>query len=98
MEAILLGLDTVVIAGTGAGKTMPFVMPLLLDKKKKAIVISPLKILQADQVRDFLSDTLIFLTPFQAERFQKLKVSAVAVNGDTWDPKLQKVCSKSLIN
>ncbi|KAF8816985.1 P-loop containing nucleoside triphosphate hydrolase protein [Phlegmacium glaucopus] len=73
-EAILLGLDTVVIAGTGAGKTMPFVMPLLLDEKKKAIVISPLKILQADQ----------------AERFQKLKVSAVAVNSDTWDAKLQK--------
>ncbi|KAF8812628.1 P-loop containing nucleoside triphosphate hydrolase protein [Phlegmacium glaucopus] len=73
-EAILLGLDTVVIAGTGAGKAMPFIMPLLLDKKKKAIVISPLKILQADQ----------------AERFQKLKVSAVAVNSDTWDAKLQK--------
>ena len=53
-EAILLGLDTVVIAGTGAGKTMPFVMPLLLHEKKKAIVISPLKILQADQVCNFL--------------------------------------------
>jgi len=30
-EAILLGLDSVVMAGTGAGKTMPFMMPLLLD-------------------------------------------------------------------
>ena len=28
-EAIFLGLDPVVIAGTGAGKTMPFMMPLL---------------------------------------------------------------------
>jgi bloom syndrome protein len=50
-EAILLGLDSVVIAGTGAGKTMPFMMPLLLDKKKKVIIVSPLKVLQADQVR-----------------------------------------------
>ena len=74
MEAILLGLDTVVIAGTGAGKTMPFVMPLLLDEKKKAIVISPLKILQADQVCDFLSDTLIFSYPvFRLRDFRNLR-------------------------
>jgi ATP-dependent helicase YprA (DUF1998 family) len=50
-EAILLRLDSVVIAGTGADKTMPFMMPLLLDRKKKVLIISPLKILQADQVR-----------------------------------------------
>ena len=30
-EAILLELDSVVIAGTGAGKTMPFMMSLLLQ-------------------------------------------------------------------
>jgi len=41
MEIILLGLDSVVIAGTGAGKTMPFMMPLLLNKSKKVIIISP---------------------------------------------------------
>jgi ATP-dependent helicase YprA (DUF1998 family) len=50
-EAILLGLNSVVIAGTGAGKTMPFMMPLLLDAHKKVIIISPLKVLQVDQVR-----------------------------------------------
>ncbi|THU76120.1 hypothetical protein K435DRAFT_787365 [Dendrothele bispora CBS 962.96] len=27
-EALLLGLDVSVIAGTGSGKTMPFIMPL----------------------------------------------------------------------
>jgi superfamily II DNA helicase RecQ len=53
-EAILLGLDSVVIAGTGAGKTMPFMMPLLLDKKKRVIIISPLKVLQEDQVHNSL--------------------------------------------
>jgi bloom syndrome protein len=50
-EAILLGLDSIVIAGTGSGKTMPFMMPLTLDPKKKIIIISPLKVLQEDQVR-----------------------------------------------
>jgi bloom syndrome protein len=50
-EAILLGLDSVVIMGTGAGKTMPFMMSLLLNDKKKVIIISLLKILQADQVQ-----------------------------------------------
>src|ERR1700678_1627762 len=47
---IALSLHSLVIAGTGAGKTMPFMMPLMLDPKKKALIISPLKILQADQV------------------------------------------------
>jgi ATP-dependent helicase YprA (DUF1998 family) len=50
-EAILLGLDCVAIAGTGSGKTMPFAMPLLVDKTKKkmVIVISPLNDLEEDQ-------------------------------------------------
>jgi len=44
-EVLHLGLDCVVIAGTGAGKTMPFVMPLFLDPKK-----NPLNALEEDQV------------------------------------------------
>jgi bloom syndrome protein len=44
-EAILLGLDSVVIAGTSSGKTIPFMLPLLLDDKKKIVIISPLKVL-----------------------------------------------------
>ncbi|PBK84505.1 P-loop containing nucleoside triphosphate hydrolase protein, partial [Armillaria gallica] len=50
-EAMLVGLDTVLIAGTGAGKTIPFMLPLLMDKQKKVLVVSPLKVLQNDQVR-----------------------------------------------
>ena len=49
-EALLLGLDSMVIAGTGAGKTLPFVMPLLYNKASRIIIISPLKALQRDQV------------------------------------------------
>jgi ATP-dependent helicase YprA (DUF1998 family) len=50
-EAFLLGLNCLVIAGTGAGKTTPFLLPLLVEKNKKIIIISPLKALQRDQVR-----------------------------------------------
>ncbi|KAI0710336.1 P-loop containing nucleoside triphosphate hydrolase protein [Cerioporus squamosus] len=73
-EALLLGLDTAVIAGTGAGKTMPFVMPLLIDKtkKKKVIIISPLNELELDQAR----------------RFKKMGLTAAAVNGDVYNMKL----------
>jgi superfamily II DNA/RNA helicase len=33
-EALILGLDCCVIAGTGAGKTMPFAMPLYVETEK----------------------------------------------------------------
>ena len=49
-EALLLGLDCSVIAGTGAGKTMPFVMPLFVESDKIMIIISPLNALEEDQV------------------------------------------------
>ncbi|KAH6866275.1 P-loop containing nucleoside triphosphate hydrolase protein [Coprinopsis sp. MPI-PUGE-AT-0042] len=71
-EAMIVGLDSFVIAGTGSGKTMPFMMPLLTDKRKKAIIISPLKLLQEDHAR----------------RCKELGISAVAVNGDTWSSTL----------
>ncbi|KAH9857945.1 P-loop containing nucleoside triphosphate hydrolase protein [Lenzites betulinus] len=73
-EAFLLGLDCIVIAGTGSGKTIPYLLPLLLPQNahKTLPVISPLKSLQRDQ----------------AKRFRKLGVSARAVNGDTWTKEL----------
>ena len=49
-EALILSLDSVVIAPTGAGKTLPFVMPALLYPEKIIIIISPLIALQQDQV------------------------------------------------
>ena len=51
-EALILGLDATVIAGTGSGKTLPWAMPLLLDENREraCLVISPLKALQADHV------------------------------------------------
>jgi ATP-dependent helicase YprA (DUF1998 family) len=56
-EALLLGLDSLVIAPTGSGKTMPFIMPLLMDQtcRKIVIIISPLNALEYDQVRSLTS-------------------------------------------
>ena len=52
-ECMLLGLDATSIAGTGWGKTLPFVLPLLLpqSKNKIIVVVSPLNALEVDQVR-----------------------------------------------
>ncbi|KAJ6582551.1 P-loop containing nucleoside triphosphate hydrolase protein [Mycena vulgaris] len=73
-EALVLGLDAVVTAGTGAGKTIPFMMPLLLHREKFVLVISPLKILQEDQ----------------GKRFKKMGLKAAAVNGDTYSGELKE--------
>ncbi|KAF7334751.1 P-loop containing nucleoside triphosphate hydrolase protein [Mycena sanguinolenta] len=73
-EALHLGLDCSLIAGTGAGKTMPFVMPLFEESDKVIIIISPLNALEADQ----------------AARFRKMGLSAVAVNGDTYSSEVHK--------
>ncbi|KAJ7346301.1 P-loop containing nucleoside triphosphate hydrolase protein [Mycena albidolilacea] len=73
-EDLILGLDAVVIAETGAGKTIPFMLPVLLHRNKFVLIISPLKILQEDQVN----------------RFKKIGLKATAVNGDTYSRELQK--------
>ena len=52
-EALALGLDATVIAGTGSGKTLPWALPLLLEENcdRICLVISPLNELEADHVR-----------------------------------------------
>ncbi|KAJ3546985.1 hypothetical protein NMY22_g1839 [Coprinellus aureogranulatus] len=80
-EAICLDLDCVVIAGTGEGKTIPFQLPALRDKKYKVLVLSPLKVLQEDQVR----------------RFRAMGIRSAAVNGDTWSPKLKRQLERGAI-
>jgi len=74
-EAFNLGIDCTVIAGTGSGKTLPFVMPALLHGRGKVtLVLSPLNSLEEDQVR----------------RFREMGLEAAAVNGETWDSQLHQ--------
>ena len=51
-KALILGLDCIVIAGTGAGKTIPFVLPLFLPDSwdKMVIIILPLNALETKHV------------------------------------------------
>lgn len=95
-EALHLGLDCSLIAGTGAGKTMPFVMPLFEDSDKMIIIISPLNALEVDQVRDLYLDAsglTMTVICHQASRFRKMGLSAVAVNGDTYSNEIHKGAS-----
>ncbi|KAF9242905.1 P-loop containing nucleoside triphosphate hydrolase protein [Melanogaster broomeanus] len=73
-EALVLGLDCSVIAGTGAGKTMPFIMPLFAEPSKHVLIISPLNALEEDQAR----------------QFNEMGLCAVAVNGETYSDALHK--------
>ena len=59
-ECMLLSLDATSIAGTGWGKTLPFVLPLFApqSKNKIVVIILPLNVLEVDQV----SIKLIFLS------------------------------------
>jgi len=52
-EALILGLDATLIAGTGSGKTLPWALPFLLEQNcdRICLVISPLNELEADHVR-----------------------------------------------
>jgi ATP-dependent helicase YprA (DUF1998 family) len=52
-EGSMLGLDSTLIAPTGAGKTVVPIAPLLASphKYKMVLILSPLKELQRDQVR-----------------------------------------------
>ncbi|TDL30202.1 P-loop containing nucleoside triphosphate hydrolase protein [Rickenella mellea] len=74
-EALCLGLDSLVLAGTGEGKSFPWLFPLLNDPsgEKKILVISPLNALEDDLAR----------------RFKALGFSSVAINGETWNRELQ---------
>jgi ATP-dependent helicase YprA (DUF1998 family) len=52
-EAMHLNVDTVLIAGTGSGKTTPFLLPLMYgeeEEKPMMLLISPLIALEEDQV------------------------------------------------
>ncbi|KAI0683410.1 P-loop containing nucleoside triphosphate hydrolase protein, partial [Cytidiella melzeri] len=75
-EAFHLGLDVSILAGTGFGKTLPFVMPLLADEtgETKVIIVSPLNALERDQ----------------AKRFCSMGLAATAVNGEDYTNELHQ--------
>jgi hypothetical protein len=83
-EAIVLGLECVVAAGTGAEKTIPLALPLRLFAHgswvKMILFISPLHARQSDQVGAL-----------------KLGISAITVNGVSYSQELHRVRRKFLL-
>lgn len=55
-EALHLGVDVEAINRTGSGKTLPMVLQHFIpgNEKKVTVIISPLNVLEEDQVRKFL--------------------------------------------
>jgi ATP-dependent helicase YprA (DUF1998 family) len=80
-EALHLGLDCSMIAGTGAGKTMPFVMPLFVDSDKMIIIISPLNALEEDQASGFRHATTCIYASF-VSGFAVSKDGALCCRGE----------------
>jgi len=84
LESLLLvmaNLDSLVNTGTGSGKTICMVLPVLLDPTSIALVISPLKRLQINQVCPFsfsVKTSLII-----SLRLQNLHSSALMHNAST---------------
>ncbi|TDL17181.1 P-loop containing nucleoside triphosphate hydrolase protein [Rickenella mellea] len=72
-EALCLGLDTLLLAATGEGKSLPFIAPLLHDNNALILIISPLNALEEDL----------------AKRFTGMGFPSIAVNGETWNAKLR---------
>lgn len=60
-EAFLLGMDVILVSGTGTGKTLAFLQPLLADASEmsKIIIISPLNLLEYDMVCGIYSPACI---------------------------------------
>ena len=61
-EAFDLGLHCTILAGTGAGKTLPFIMPAFVNPRNVYIIISPLNALEEDQMKFIISRALRGLT------------------------------------
>jgi hypothetical protein len=79
------GRDSVIIAGTGHGKTLCIVIPLLLYPGATSITVSPLKRLQMMQVC-IISDTpscRYFIYSCQVKDFLSLGIPSLAINEDT---------------
>ncbi len=86
-EAMLVGLDTVLIMGTGAGKMILFMLPLLMDQQKKVLVVLPLKVLQDDQVHlhgfsSFCSSYFsIFFKPGTLIKWRSMPLLSIVIHG-----------------
>jgi len=78
--------DSIVIAGTGAGKTVCILLPLLLSPDRISIMISPLKRLQINQVsKNVLSG--FYSIDFDSDRFSSSRNLEFTLSRSTKTPR-----------
>lgn len=63
-EALILGLDVTAIAGTGSGKTLPWVMPLLLEENRDKTVLAGVDLVPQFRVRTLREGVDPIVCPF----------------------------------
>jgi len=94
--ALKSGQDLICTAGCGTGKTLAMVLPMmLLDDKKLALTIVPLKLLQHNHVHARVSTICSCIPNGQRklEAFEKYGIPSFVINKDTqYDPVIWKVC------
>lgn len=102
-EAAYLGVDVLVAAGTGRGKTLPFVLSHFVVPKSLTVILSPLNALEYDQASIY--HTMQWTRPAgltylgQVKRFRKMGLRACAVNGETFKKKkIRKVSNREFGN
>lgn len=94
MLATLDGRDSIITAGTGSGKTLCMIIPILLRPGTVTMTISPLKRLQATQVtrlkcNDFVRMQNILLQVLESVKYG---INTLSINEDTPnDPSLWEV-------
>ena len=89
-EAFFLGLDCTILAGTGSGKSLPFVMPSMVHDKI-VVILSPLNALEDDQASKYLPNYTFCSLARQVARCRKMGLKAIAVNHKTFSASLCKV-------
>lgn len=76
------GNDVLLQAMTGAGKSLPFILPVLANPSRFVIIASPLNVLQSGMVRSGYIEDHCHLINVQAETFERYGLKCVVYNAD----------------